>query len=169
MIRSVSGITIERLPPEREARIAVAAPAGSCCCCCCCLHSVGGLLGAVTAKRPPVPTMEPPTAVIGTDKVEPRYTVSREYWLSLLFICCVVSPAFSLVAWDIQSKDTWFVLAMLMPAMQLVASVAALCLSQISKRPGREERLRHLGTITLRAFIGAVIGFLVMLPMFGLL
>jgi hypothetical protein len=165
------GITISRMPAEREPTGAIAAPAGACCCCCCCcLHSVGSLVGALTAKAPPVPTDLPPTAVVGTPKAEPKYNVSREYWLTMLVMCCAIAPAFFLAMWGLE-MDGEMVLAyaLFFPAIQLAASLAVFFLVALSKRPGRDERMRHLGSITLRTFVGGLIGFVVMLPMFALL
>jgi hypothetical protein len=169
--RGMSGITIERLPAEREPGAAIAAPAGACCCCCCCcLHSVGSLVGALTAQPRGIPTDLPPTAVVGAPRGEPKYAANREYWVSLLVICCVIAPAFFLLLWDLRMDGEMILAyALFFPAMQLAASAAALVLLLISKRPGREQRLRHLGSITARSFVGGVIGFVIMLPLFGLL
>lgn len=168
-------ITVEKLPAERGASLApVAAAGGCCCCCCCCLHTVGSLIGAATAKPidPTEKLQEPPTAVIGTDKVEPKYTVWREYWISTLILCTVVFPLLFLR--DVEPDDLTpgtllLAFSMILPAVQLVASIVTFAITYSSKRPGREERLRHLGRITLRAFVGTLIGLGVMLPLLSLL
>jgi hypothetical protein len=168
-------ITVERLPAERGTSMApVAAAGGCCCCCCCCLHTIGSLAGAATAKPidPITKWQEPPTAVIGTDKVEPKYDVWREYWISTLILCTVVFPLLFLR--DVDPEElTWgpmlLVFAMIFPAVQLAGSLVTFVITYSSKRPGREERLKHLGRITLRAFVGTVIGLFVMIPILALL
>ncbi len=165
----MSGVTFERLPPERRVAAPAAASAGSCCCCCCCcLHTVGSLLGALTAKPPQQPDTTVPTAVVGTDKIEPNYKVTREYWVTLLILCTVVVPIVA-YAGDMRIKDPaeWALLyALVLPVVQLGASLVVGVRNGFSKRPGRDERLRHLGSITIRSFIGGCIGILVMLVLF---
>ncbi len=53
----------------------------------------------------------------------------------------------------------------MLPAVQLLASAFAGLFITLSSRPGKEHRLMHLGKITLRSLIGAVIGILLMLPL----
>jgi hypothetical protein len=59
--------------------------------------------------------------------------------------------------------------AMIFPVIQLAASIVVLIQTSISKRPGREQRIRHLGSISLRAFLGACIGMAVMLLVWAIL
>lgn len=168
-------ITVERLPAERGASMApVAAAGGCCCCCCCCLHTVGSLVGAATAKPvdPIGKLQDPPTAVIGTDKVEPKYDVWREYWISTLILCTVVFPLLFLRdvdADELTAGPMLLLFSVIFPAVQLAGSGVTFAITMSSKRPGRDERLRHLGRITLRAFVGTLIGLGVMLPMLALL
>jgi hypothetical protein len=168
----MSGVTFERLPPERRITAPTAASAGSCCCCCCCcLHTVGSLVGALTAK-PPKATEAVPTAVVGTAKVAPQFRVTKEYWVTVLILCTVAVPfyVFSMTRTQIVEPLEWaFFYAIFFPAIQLVASLAVLVRNGFSKRPGREERMRHLGSITARAFVGGLIGILVMVIAGGLL
>lgn len=165
-------ITVEKLPAERGAGAApIAAAGGCCCCCCCCLHTVGSIIGAVTAHPPKQPVddmLAPPTAVVGTTTAEPKYTVWREYWISTLLLCTVAFPLLFLR--DVDAKDLTvpamlLAFAMILPAVQLGASVVTFVITTTSKRPGKSERLQHLSRITLRAFVGALIGLAMMLPL----
>ena len=161
-------IAIERMPAERDARAGVAAAAGGCCCCCCCcLHTVGGLIGAATARAPALPSeAAPPTAVVGASTAEPRYSVSKQYWLMLLAVSVFASPLFFFVIEEsAAAAETFWFYALLLPALQLAASVVTLVVELVPRapRPGRRQRLQHLGSITLRTFIGAMIGVVIML------
>src|SRR5215207_11223308 len=89
------GVTFERLPPERRIAAPSAASAGSCCCCCCCcLHTVGSLIGALSAKAPTPPEIMP-TAVVGTDRPEPNFRVTKEYWATVLILSTIGLPLFA--------------------------------------------------------------------------
>ncbi|MDQ3299412.1 MAG: hypothetical protein M3619_22775 [Myxococcota bacterium] len=163
---SASGITFERLPPERENVAVSAASAGSCCCCCCCcLHTVGSLLGALTAMPPEAPVETVPTAIVGTPKSEPKYKVTREYWLTLFLVCAIAFPTLLLVRGYVVDESLEWLLwyALFLPLMQLATSIIVAFMTYSSKRPGREQRIRHLVKITLRAFIGGLIGIGIML------
>lgn len=167
--------TIEKLPAERGTSSApIAAAGGCCCCCCCCLHTIGSVIGAATAK-PPVDEIskvnEPPTAVVGTAKVQPKYTVWKEYWISTLILCTVGFPLVFLRGVDdddLNPATMLLVFSMIFPAVQLAGSLVTLVITSASQRPGKEERLRHLGKITLRAFLGTLIGLAIMLPLLAL-
>ncbi len=124
------------------------------------------MIGAATAKAPPVPE-QPPTAVAGTPLLEPRYTATRDYWATLLVLCTLVVP---LIMFGLgRGVRNWepiewgIVYAMIFPAIQLFASVAVALAYAASVRPGKRERAIHLGRITLRTFIGGVIGIVVMI------
>lgn len=161
------GVTFERLPPERRIAAPSAASAGSCCCCCCCcLHTVGSLIGALTAKAPKPPA-ELPTAVAGSDRADPSFKVTKQYWATMLVLCTIGLPLFAFsqgAGSDAFSIEGWlFICAIVLPGIQLLASLVVVIRNSFSKRPGRRERMRHLGSITGRAFVGAMIGTLVML------
>ena len=134
------------------------------------MHTVGSLIGAVSAKTPK-PASEMPTAVIGTDKAEPNYSVSKEYWVTLLIMCTVAFPLVLVMEGiRVHEPAEWLLFyAIFLPIIQIAASVFVAIRNTFSKRPGRDERLRHLGYITLRAFVGGVIGILVMLVLFATL
>jgi hypothetical protein len=162
------GITIERLPPERTATMPVAAAAGGCCsCCCCCFHTVGSLIGAAAARAPIGPAGEPPVATIGGAPTEPKYSVNREYWMSFL-VASVITMM--ILAVELSGGDKligmFIIYAIVVPGVQLAASISALVITLSSKRPGQSERLRHLGKITLFSVIGTLLGGIVVFAMF---
>lgn len=160
-------ITIQRQLPERGTRGAVAAPAGQCCCCCCCLHSVGGLIGALSAVSKPVEPQIPVSAIDGRT-LEPRHSASGLYWAIIAIMSGLASAYFvAFEGQEVRNIEIALMLAICFPAVQLAASIVAAIVIWRSRRVGKEVRLRHLGKITLRAFVGGVIGFLIMLPLFG--
>lgn len=171
----MSGVTFERLPPERRITAPSAAAAGGCCCCCCCcLHTVGSVIGALSAKMPQVPEHPVPTAVVGTAAVEPNYTVTKEYWATVLVLALVGFPLliFGMYGTDVFDGEVgaWtIVYALVFPGIQLAASLVVALRNAYSSRPGKDERMKHLGSITLRSFVGGLIGIVFMLPLFGLL
>jgi hypothetical protein len=160
------GVILERLPPERRILAPAAASAGSCCCCCCCcLHTVGSVIGALTAKAPkPLPD-QVPTAVVG-DRADPSYKVTKEYWATVLILCTVGLPLFAIsqgaASGDFEVEAWLLIWAMVLPGIQLAASVVVAVRNSFSKRPGQRERMQHLGSITGRAFLGGMIGILAM-------
>ena len=171
----MSGVTFERLPPERRITAPSAAAAGGCCCCCCCcLHTIGSVVGALSAKTPKAPENPVPTAVVGTASVEPKYTVTKEYWATVLVMSLVVFPLFMFAMYGAEVMDgevaAWaIVYALVFPGIQLASSLVVAVRNTYSSRPGKDQRMSHLGSITLRSFIGGLIGILIMLPMFGVL
>src|SRR5687768_6503343 len=163
-----TGVTFERLPPERRVVAPTAASAGSCCCCCCCcLHTVGSLVGALTGK-PPKPETEVPVAAIAGAKLEPKYNIYKEYWVAVLLLSLVGLPILMAVSGeDLTEAWEWaLVYALVLPGIQLAASIVVGIRNTFSNRPGKQERLTHLGSITVRAFLGTLIGILVMVVLF---
>lgn len=156
-------ITIERQVPERGARGGAAAPAGQCCCCCCCcLHTLGSVIGALSARAKPVDPAQIPISAIGGPPLEPRYSASGLYWAIVAIISGLSAAYFVAFEGDtVKTAEVGLMLAICLPAVQLAAAIAIAC----SKRVGKEVRLRHLGKITLRAFLGALIGTVIMLPL----
>ena len=159
-------VSIQRHPAERGARGSAVAPAGQCCCCCCCcLHSIGGLVGAVSAFPAKLPAEVIPPASIDGSPRPASYSASKHYWVTVLLMCAFV------VGWNLaverhpSNEEAILIIALVFPAIQLAASVVAAIVLGFSKRPGRDQRLRHLGKITLRAFLGGMIGVVLMLPL----
>jgi hypothetical protein len=165
----MSGVSFERLPPERRIAAPTAASAGSCCCCCCCcLHTIGSIVGALSARTPKPKDASVPTAVIGGGEAAPRYSVRKEYWVTLMVLSIVAFPLFCMAAdWRVERAEEWMLMyAIFLPGIQLATTVVVGVRNTFSKRPGQQERIRHLGSITLRAFLGTMIGIGVMLPFF---
>jgi hypothetical protein len=163
------GIIIERQLPERGDRGVAAAPAGQCCCCCCCcLHTVGSVAGALSARPVPVAPEQIPTSAIDGPTQLPKYSATGLYWaMSAILSGLTIGYFYGLERDHVRTGEIAVMMAVLFPGVQLVASVIAVIAIASSKRPGKHLRLRHLGKITLRAFLGAVVGTLIMLPMFG--
>jgi hypothetical protein len=163
------GITIERQLPERGDRGVAAAPAGQCCCCCCCcLHTVGSVAGALSARPAPLDPGAPPASAIDRRTLVPQHSATGLYWAIAAILTGLSSAYFFGFEGDhVRTAEVAVMTAMFFPGVQLAASVIALIVIVSSRRLGKELRLRHLGKITLRAFLGAVVGTLIMIPMFG--
>lgn len=106
-----------------------------------------------------------PTAVVG-DRADPNYKVTKEYWATVLILCTIALPLFA-ISLGAGSGDfeveTWLLIwAMVLPGIQLAASLVVAVRNNFSKRPGQHERLQHLGAITGRAFLGGLIGVFAM-------
>jgi hypothetical protein len=163
----VAKISVQRHPPERGLRHSATAPAGGCCCCCCCcLHTLGGVVGALTARPKKVEEPPIPTATLGKPHVPAKYSATGLYWLIVLLVAGFA------VSWDVATNrysdalDSLFAIVLLgLPVIQIIAMVLALLVVLLSRRPGREQRMLHLAWIGARGLIGAVIGVLVMLPL----
>lgn len=101
--------------------------------------------------------------MVGTEKAEPSYRVTKEYWAVVLLLSTLVLPLYMMGKIKQGRVEEWaLVYAILLPAVQLGASVIVGIRNSFSKRPGKHERLRHLGSITVRAFLGTMLGVLVM-------
>ncbi len=163
-------VSIERHRPERGSRDAAVAPAGQCCCCCCCcLHSLGGAIGAVTARTQPPKDTPLPTAAIDGATYEPKYSAAGLYW-TVVFAICAFAAAWNLgIERHPDNAEALLIIALLLPFVQLSASLVTALIIAFSRRPGKDVRFRHLGRITARAFLGAMIGLVVMLPLLGFL
>jgi len=134
--RSESRIAICAHPPERRRRAPGIAACGCCCTSCCCLHSLGGLIGAAAAGWPR--TVE-----------DRRATVT--YWLCLLAALAIML-GFLLASGD---RMPLLTVAVLLPGVQIAASVVAAIIARIIAGP---KALPRIWSITWRGFVGAVIG-----------
>ena len=136
--RNRSQIAIRVHPPERRRRAPGIAACGCCCTTCCCLHSLGGLIGAATAGWPR--TVE-----------DRRATVT--YW------CCLLAlfTGALCVGWFSESRGdpVLLILVLLLPGIQIAASVVAAIIARIIAGPKAPWRI---WSITWRGFVGAVIG-----------
>ncbi len=132
---------------------------------------MGSLIGAASAKPSrEVSPFDPPTAVVGASTAEPTYSIARHYWMAFLILSVI---SVSALAAGFTGTDrvlgAMIVLAMVLPGVQLAASLVALVITAVSKRPGKEERLSHLGRITVRSVLGALIGLAIMFVAFQVL
>jgi hypothetical protein len=170
--RSVVRLTVH--PPERRRRSTILAAAACSCCCCCCLHSVGGLAGALRGgfggRRPPQEGLSPEEAQRDAQVVRgAERRAIKAYWWSTLIVVGI-----SLGAGAVESGigEAWvgaLVLAMALPAGQLVASVLTLIYLNVFPPERKDAALRRLGRITLMAFLWGLVGGLIMVPFLALL
>lgn len=162
----MSAIALSRVPPERRERAAEAAPAGGCCCCCCCcLHTIGGIYGAATAKAPVYEPPAIPPAGMEPGKLVPRLSAAAPYWISVLLTC---GAFWALLMTEEPPAAVLILIAVFGPLLQMAASLVSACAIALSRTPGRRERFRHLSQITLRSFLGALIGAAIMVPILAL-
>jgi hypothetical protein len=166
-------LTITRHPPEHGAAGSPEVlPAGCCCCCCCCLHTLGGLVGAITGSISPVaPTpvrMDPDAPFpFRRDEFEdegPVLPVTALYWLLVLFLISATAVWYYINqgATNPESLGVGLVIAfMILPALQLCASVLAFAAVGLFY-PSRSTPLRRVGKITVWSFAGTLIGVALM-------
>lgn len=158
-------IAIERQHPERGPRGVTVAPAGQCCCCCCCcLHTVGGVVGALSAFAPKLDAPAVPASAVGGATREAKHSATGLYWAMTAIVTGLATAYFFGAESRSDSGEALLLIAIFLPGLQLAASLVAAIAIAASARPGKEVRLRHLGKITLRALIGAVLGAAVMVP-----
>ena len=169
-----AGLTITSHPPEHgSGGAACVAPAGCCCCCCCCLHTIGGLVGAITGsvsliEAQPIRMADPDSPFpFRRDEFEdegPVLPIAALYWLLVVFligVTCVVTY-FETGATQPETLG-WglFVAFMILPALQLAASLLSL-LAVAVFYPAKSMPLKRVGKITLWSFAGTMIGLLLM-------
>ena len=147
-------------PPERKRGSTVLMAHG---CCCCCLHSVGGVAGAVVGsiRRTPDPeTLTTPDAVRREEELSAAHRLAvKNYWLAFV-ICGFVTIVLTGL---LNRQDPFlgtFLTVLLLPAVQLLASVVTLVRIRVRPPARKQECLRRLGRITLFGFLGALIGCL---------
>lgn len=141
--------------PER--RRGTVLPEGIGCCCsssCCCLHSVGGLAGAALASS----TKKDPDR-------EAARTAVYAYWGLLGLIIFVL---FMLMLMGYGGSDAWIDLALSLPLVQLAASALAALVVLIQPPERRRAALAKIGSLTLKTFLGALLGLLGMLGLFAI-
>ena len=120
-----------------------------------------------TRSRPPQDA-QLPTAAIDGATYEPKHSAAGLYW-TVVFAISAFAAAWNLgVERHPDNAEALLIIALLLPVVQLGASFVTAMIIAFSRRPGKDERFRHLGRITLRAFLGAVIGTLAMLPLLGM-
>jgi hypothetical protein len=146
--------------PERRRRATTLVACGSCCSCCC-VHTLGGLLGAAwgSLRRhgPREETLRTEWALREEREVSAAHrTAARIYWLTLA-ILATLTIAIGMVTHPHEPVGLFLILGFL-PLWQLAAS--ALSTIYVGCRaPKRQDIvLRRLGSITVWAVAGAVIG-----------
>ncbi len=184
-----SPIDVQAHPPERRRRQTVTLPCGCCCCCCCCLHSIGGLVGAVigsvtssvTARRPSPYEYLPegggdPFVLPPRLRPSSALSASALYWIILALLASLVF-VFSFLGFSLENfnRDQMaglggaiLILAIFLPAVQLVASVIAMIVAGLTDRPNAAARIWTVAKITFGTLIGTGVGlgamFLICIP-----
>jgi hypothetical protein len=174
-------LTITRHPPEHGPLAAPEAlPAGCCCCCCCCLHTIGGIVGAISGSvlnipAQPVQMNDPDSPFpFRRDVFEdegPVLPVTALYWLLVLFLCGVTSVWYYLSQGAANPENLMvggLIALMILPALQLGASLLSL-LAVAAFYPARTTPLKRVGKITLWSFAGTMVGVLLMAGCCGIL
>ena len=174
-------LTITRHPPEHGPRAAPdVLPAGCCCCCCCCLHTIGGMVGAITGSVVQLPAqpmrMTDPDSPFPfrRDVFEdegPVLPVTALYWLLVLFLCGVTSVWYYIAQGANQPEALGvglLIAFMILPALQLAASLLSL-LAVLLFYPAWTVPLKRVGKITVWSFSGTMIGVLLMAGCCGVL
>jgi hypothetical protein len=147
-------VQFEKHPPERRRGVGgYLFCGGGCCCCCCCLHSLGGLIGAAAAAKSKSPSKE---------------SVVRCYWAFLVLLAGAIF-IFTLASTQSGVEGFSLIVALLfLPLVQLLASFLTWLWIGIRSAafPDRKASLQILGKITLRSFLWAVAGGIVMIVAF---
>lgn len=158
-MRNSDPIALTVHPPERRSKLGIpllCAGCGCCCCCCCCLHSMGGLAGALT-----VPPDLMQDALKAPRSLLPSVDIRSRYWKTL-GIVSIVTTAIGLFAVGLT------VLIILLPLFQLLASLIVLVTIQKLPILERSRARWQLGRLTLRGFLGAFCGTLMMIALFSI-
>ncbi len=138
-VDSGNPFTLIALPPERR-RSSLEATAACGTCCCCCVHSLSGVISAVVVSCKPHPGRGPAALL---------------YWSSLLVLALL---QFGLVEGAIG-------LLLLLPAVQLEASIVSLVLASVIPLYDRRAVCRRILGITLWSLVWALIGIVFMIMM----
>ncbi len=168
-------VSIRGLPPERARRTVTLPVAGCCCCCCCCLHSIGGIVGAVQGGK--AAFKDPPASSTANEEVveESRYWRRYPVWvywksLAIAILLGTIVAAVSSGELSSQRNESAVIIligvALLLPGVQLVASLIALIWIGCSSHPDKGTARATLGRMTAYSFLGALIG-LVAMPVLG--
>jgi hypothetical protein len=123
-----------------------------------------GALSAMTA--PAAPPDELPVSAIQGRTLEPRRSASGLYWGMVCIMAGLAAAYLGVIEHhETEPGDVALLIALTLPGIQLGASALASVVIWRSKRVDKQIRLRHLGKITLRSFLGALIGVALMLPL----
>jgi hypothetical protein len=179
-----SPIDLHAHPPERRPPRTVTLPCGSCCCCCCCLHTIGGLAGAAICSFLPTRggarPYSPPDYYADTASPQapprPRSVISAAalYWIifvvlmQLVFVVSCVGFGHGFTGPDSLSGvgGALLILAIFLPAVQLVASLLAMIAAAATDWSNAAARLWTIGKITLGTLLGTGVGIGAMFLLF---
>lgn len=167
-------------PERRRAHTPATLACGCCCCCCCCcLHTIGGVVGALTGSVLPIkPRLKPvdpdfpfPFRRDELDVEPSLFPPAAVYWLFVWMLSTIV--AFAQFILNGASDPTEilvgvFIVIMTLPAIQLAASVFAF-LTVVLLYSDKVTAMIRIGKITLWSVVGTTIGTLIMAALLGAL
>lgn len=166
-------VSIVAHPPERRRRPGTVAACGCCCCCCCCLHSLGGIVGAAMGSvkttapapyRPRVPSSK--SADILAEEPRSGGQAIAIYWLTLLGLVLATAILVGATAGGGEAGVIAVLLVALgLPLLQLGASLVAWFIVLLGPVRDKGAAAERIGKITLAAFLWALAGVLIMIPL----
>jgi hypothetical protein len=182
-------IVVRRHPPERLVRALARGEVAECCgcgACCCCLHSLGSLAGAIAGtfnpedppdprvkKAPPIGLRDdelagPAAAVPANPGPGPRSVAAAGvFWWSTAALAALLIVVQPLIWVDNGPAMRIGLVIVVLPAVLLGgAMVSALVIAGVSSLRGDIREWKRLGGITLGIVAGALIGVVLILPLF---
>jgi hypothetical protein len=127
------------------------------------------VIGALTARPIQPGAVEPvPVSAASSMSLDAKTSASGLYWAITSLLCGLGLAYFGLIGEGMRPIEVALAIALGLPFVQLAASGVAAVVILMSKRVGKDVRMKHLGRITARAFVGAVIGIVLMLPLLAL-
>jgi len=113
-----------------------------------------------SGKLPKVVRRNAETGAIETN-LEMDFSAARTYWCSLWILGMAIFA--TLIVTDLRQSAlrAILILALFLPAVQLVASLVAWVVLSLSPLPGKSIRLRHLWRITRKSALWALAGLIV--------
>jgi hypothetical protein len=177
---SKARVEFRKHPPERRRGIGTQGDCCcGCCCCCCCLHSLGGLVGAAVGSRPKGGSwggrgVRSYWALLAAFTVLTVSLPTLAHWRQFVGGAGgVLNPAgsFPLVLAE-NLKTGMFVALLSMPLIQLLCSAIMAIWVEVRQGDGVQEKSasrRTIGKITLRMFLGALAGLVIMFILFQMM
>jgi hypothetical protein len=180
-------------PPERLVRALARGEVAACCCCCCCLHSLGSLAGAIfwsfdQDDSPDPRGKEAPPVGLRDDELDgpaaaaparprPGPVAATIFWWSTVALTVLTIVVPPLIRAEngrflgIRFENGRFLgiglLILFLPAVLLGgAAVSALVLAGTPSRCEDIREWKRLGGITLGIVVGALFGWISLLPFF---
>lgn len=142
------------VPERRQKRSEVLVCVG--CCCCCCLNYLGALVGAAVATAP------------ATSIAPRRITAVLLYsWgLAVLVTLLLLGVLMDVAGGPVQDMVMYLLLA---PATPLISGPLVMLILGCSPGPQRREAMKAAAVIAGGAVLGALLGWLAMVGVYGLL